>query len=123
MSLNLIFGNILFIGGVISGALVGLFFYKEEFMGGYNSFRRRLTRLGHISFFGIGILNILFSLSTQNIEMSDNLEYASYALVIAGITMPLVCFLTAFKLPFRHLFFIPVIATFIGISLFIKELL
>ena len=32
-------------------------------MGGYASLRRRMTRLGHISFFGLGIINVLFALS------------------------------------------------------------
>src|SRR4051812_205671 len=38
--------------GVLGGAVVGLFFHRDEWLGGYGSWRRRLARLGHISFFG-----------------------------------------------------------------------
>jgi hypothetical protein len=33
------------LAGVLSGAIIGLFFAREDFMGGYQSWRRRLTRL------------------------------------------------------------------------------
>ena len=49
--------------GVVSGAIIGLFFHREDWMGGYNSFRRRLTRLGHISFFGLAFVNMGFALT------------------------------------------------------------
>lgn len=48
--LNLVGGWLGMLAGVLSGALVGLFFYRDDWMGGYDSWRRRLTRLGHISF-------------------------------------------------------------------------
>ena len=34
--------------GVVSGAVIGLFFHREDWMGGYQSCRRRLSRLRHI---------------------------------------------------------------------------
>jgi hypothetical protein len=48
--------------GILSGAFIGLFFHQEHWLGGYNSFPRRLVRLGHISFFGLGILSVLLGL-------------------------------------------------------------
>ncbi len=51
------------LGGVLSGAVIGLFFLKPDWMGGYGSQPRRLVRLGHISFFGIGLINLFFALS------------------------------------------------------------
>ena len=45
--------------GVLSGAIIGLFFHREDWMGGYGSYRRRLTRLGHISFFWAGVGELL----------------------------------------------------------------
>ena len=35
--------------GVVSGATIGLFFHREAFLGGYDTWRRRLVRLGHPS--------------------------------------------------------------------------
>src|SRR3954451_12755656 len=57
------------LGGVVSGAVLGLFFHKENWMGGSASFRRRLARLGHISFFGLGFLNLLLAFTNQLVAL------------------------------------------------------
>lgn len=102
--------------GAVSGALIGLGFHRESWAGGYGSFRRRLMRLGHIAFFGLGILNVLFGLYAASLpRAAGSLSIASWALVIAGVTMPAVCFLTAWKEPFRHLFPIPVLGVLVGV--------
>jgi hypothetical protein len=46
--------------GFVSGMVLGLFFHRENWLGGYGSFQRRMYRLGHISFFGLGAVNALF---------------------------------------------------------------
>lgn len=121
MEINLIFAFILFMCGIVAGAVLGLFFYKDDFLGGYSSFKRRIVRLGHISFFGIGILNVLFYLSAKSLALSPSeLNLSSLLFIVAGVTMPLVCFLSAYKIYFRHLFFIPVLSTFFAIYFFIK---
>ena len=40
-------------------------------MGGYGSFRRRLARLGHISFFGLGFLNLLLAFTNQLVGLPE----------------------------------------------------
>ncbi len=103
--------------GVISGAVIGLFFHRGDWMGGYNSFRRRMTRLGHIAFFGIGFINLLFGLTIHAHPIADGAaRIAAVGLIIALATMSLCCFLTAWrKVPFRHFFFIPVLGAGTGI--------
>jgi hypothetical protein len=114
--LNLVGGWAGMLAGVLSGAIVGLFFHREDWMGGYASHRRRLTRLGHISFFGLGILNLLFAVTAEPLHLAArSLSIASIGLMTAAITMPICCFLTAWKKPFRHLFPIPVVAATVGI--------
>ena len=104
--------------GVLSGALIGLFFHREDWMGGYNSFRRRLTRLGHISFFGLGFVNFFFAISHEVDGVATGCALpAAVAFTIGAITMPTCCFLSAWKKPFRHFFFIPVISVATGIIL------
>ena len=104
--------------GVLSGALIGLFFHREDWMGGYNSFRRRLTRLGHISFFGLGFINFFFAISHHVAGVATGCAIpAAIAFTVGAITMPTFCFLTAWKKPFRHFFFIPVISVATGIIL------
>lgn len=104
------------LGGLISGSIIGLFFYREEWMGGYSSFRRRMARLGHISFFGLGFINVLFSLSAAVRVLPEVcLQAASVGFILSAVTMPLCCFLAAWRQPFRHLFPIPVLSMLAGI--------
>lgn len=112
-ALNLLAGWSGFLGGALSGAVIGLFFHREEWLGGYGSFRRRMLRLGHIAFFGLGLINILFALSIHSISTPANA--ASAFLMIGLVTMPLNCFATAWRESFRHLFFIPAGSTSLGV--------
>ena len=107
--------------GLLSGALIGLFFHEEAFAGGYGSFRRRMLRLGHIAFFGLGIINVIFSLtltSTGVILRSPGI--ASISLIAAAILMPLICFLAAWKKAFRHIFALPVVCAAIPLILLLE---
>jgi len=98
--MNWIAGWWLTLAGFASGAALGLFFHRAEFLGGYGSFRRRMLRLGHIALCALGMLNLIVGLSAQT----------SPLLIAGGAMMPAVCFLTAWKEKCRHLFFIPVLA-------------
>jgi hypothetical protein len=110
---NLAAGWYGFLGGVLSGMIIGLFFHREGWLGGYDSFPRRMVRLGHIAFFGLGLINILFALSAPGASFWT--DVASVSLTVGLITMPLNCFVTAWKKSFRHLFFIPAGGTGLGV--------
>jgi len=113
---NLLAGWIGMLGGIISGAIIGLFFHREEWMGGYSCLRRRMTRLGHISFFGLGFINLFFAFSAQTLALPETqARLASAGFVLGAISMPLCCFLTAWRKPFRHLFPIPVLSILLGV--------
>lgn len=109
--INLVAGWIGMLLGALSGALLGLFFHRKDWAGGYTSFRRRMMRLGHIAFFGLGFLNILLELTMEARPLpSIYTGVASYSLIIGALTMPICCFLTAWRREFRHSFPIPVLA-------------
>jgi hypothetical protein len=72
-------------------------------------------RLGHIACFGLGLINILYALSAATLPPSSAAHVGSLLLVVGMITMPLNCFLSAWRKPFRHLFFIPAGSTTAGI--------
>jgi len=122
-STSLLAGWIGLLCGVVSGALIGLFFHREDWMGGYDSFRRRLTRLGHISFFGLGFVNLFFGLTIAALRLADSptLALAGKCLIVGAVTMPICCFLSAWRKPFRHLFPIPVVSVLAGISLLLAS--
>jgi len=103
------------VAGVLSGALIGTRFHRDAFMGGYESFSRRLVRLGHISFFGLGILNVLYGLSAPAAARQTQ-DVGGVGLVVGVATMPTVCFLTAWHKSFRHLFALPVVAVLLGVG-------
>lgn len=119
--LNWYFGWSLLLSAFVTGAAIGLFFHDESWWGGYSSFRRRIVRLGHIAQAALGMMNVLYSLSPWPTAGTWQASVAAWAFVVGGVSMPTVCFLSGWRKPFRHLFFIPVaslmtavIATLLG---------
>ena len=103
--------------GVASGAIIGLFFHREDWMGGYGSYRRRLTRLGHISFFGLSFVNFCFAFTQSVLPLRAPLgSLAMAAFLLGAISMPTCCFLSAWRKPLRHFFFIPVSGILVGVA-------
>jgi len=104
--------------GFVSGALLGLNFARENWLGGYTSLRRRMYRLGHISFFGLGFVNLMFYLTAKlNPELpATPLSIASLAFVISALTMPVCCLVLAHHPAAKPpvLFAVPVMALFTG---------
>lgn len=114
-NVNLLAGWVGVVGGVLSGAVIGLFFHRDGWVGGYGAFARRMLRLGHISFFGIGFLNFALALTFASVAIaSTHAQVAAYAMVAGAVSMPLMCFLTAWRTAFRHLFFIPVLSVLVS---------
>ena len=107
--------------GLVSGAIIGLGFHRESFAGGYGSFRRRMLRLGHVAFFALGMVNVLYALTlTSSSVVPGSPQIASACLAAGGFAMPAVCFLTAWKTPFRHAFSLPVILVLVPIVLLLE---
>jgi hypothetical protein len=122
---NLLAGWTSLLLGFVSGAVPGLYFWREEWLGGYGSWRRRMVRLAHISFFGLGFINLFFALTLAQLGLSATsgpLYLASWLLVTGNWAMPAVCYLAAWRLPFRHLFFIPVICELLGVGILVRAL-
>ena len=109
--------------GVLLGAAQGLFFHRDEWLGGYGSWRRRLTRLGHVSLFGIALLNLGFHFTVAGFPVRGGLILASRLLLVAAVAMPLLCYLSAFRRGFRHLFFVPVLSVAGAVVLLLWRLL
>ena len=114
---NLYFAWGLMLAGMLAGAVIGLSFHKQDWLGGYAAWPRRMVRLGHIAFFGTGMLNLGFALSLPHIDPTGDggllLTATSILLIVGAATMPTVCFACAWRKPLRNLFFIPA-ASLIG---------
>jgi len=120
MQVNLHVGWIAILLGLLVGAGIGLFFHDEKWMGGYASRRRRLLRLGHIALVGTGLLNVGLALSADSLEIGDGLRLPSILMIVGSATMPAVCFLSVWREPFRHLFFVPVLSLVGAVALFLR---
>jgi len=114
-NLNLILAWLWIVLGFVTGMVLGMFFHGENWLGGYASFKRRMYRLGHISFFGLGAVNLLFWLTMQKIPPAWPMAgVASWAFIIGAITMPLCCMVMA-HFPKTHLIFaVPVVSLITG---------
>ena len=123
-NLNLLVAWLWILLGFISGMALGMFFHGENWLGGYGSFRRRMYRLGHISFFGLGAVNLLFCLTVQNFSLAGPLvHFASLAFIIGAIAMPICCVVMA-HFPKAHLIFsVPVVSLITGGILTLMELI
>src|SRR5262245_47644119 len=76
------------LSAVATGGGVGWFFWREDVMGGYGSWRRRLTRLGHIALAALGFLNMVYALSPLPAAGTWQGQGASVCLVVGGLAMP-----------------------------------
>jgi hypothetical protein len=103
------------LGGVLSGSAIGLYFHREEWLGGYGSFPRRMLRLGHISFFGLGFLNLLFALTLASAAPAEGAaRVASWGFLAGAVLMPACCYLCAWRKPLWILFPLPVTCLGVG---------
>jgi hypothetical protein len=119
-SVNLYFAWTWMLAGMVSGAVMGVFFHRHDWLGGFGSWRRRMVRLAHIAFFGTGLLNLGFALSRGLLERPGEpdplLWVASVLLIVGAVAMPTVCYAAAWRDPLRHLFFIPVVSLMGGVA-------
>jgi hypothetical protein len=119
---NLILAWLWILLGFISGMALGMFFHGENWLGGYGSFKRRMYRLGHISFFGLGAVNLLFCLTVQKFSLAGQLvSVASWAFIVGAIAMPICCVVMA-HFPKAHMIFaVPVVNLIAGGILILME--
>jgi hypothetical protein len=121
---NLILAWLWLLLGFVAGMVLGMFFHGENWLGGYASFKRRMYRLGHISFFGLGAVNLLFCLTVQNFSLAGQLvSVASWAFIVGAISMPVCCVVMA-HFPKAHMIFaVPVVSLIAGGILTLMEVI
>ena len=119
--LNLVFAWVWILAGFLSGMLLGLKFHDDNWLGGYSSFKRRMYRLAHISFFGLGAVNLFFYLTVKDLALGGPGNWASLAFVLGGVTMPLCCWLMAASKKFQPAFAVPVVSLISAAILTILE--
>jgi hypothetical protein len=113
--INLVAAWIGILLGFLSGMLMGLFFHREQWLGGYSSFKRRLYRLAHISLFGLGVVNLCFFFTVRMLSLSGAMvTIASCCLLAGAVSMPMCCVAMAHFPRTLPLFSVPVLGLLAG---------
>jgi len=124
MTVNLYFAWVWILCGLLAGTVQGLWFHRADWLGGYDSWQRRMTRLGHVAFLGTALVNLALFLTVSSLSLDPEAFATPSILVLVGsLTMPVVCYLSAWKKPVRHLFFVPALGLVAGVALFTLEIL
>jgi hypothetical protein len=111
IQLNLLAAWIGILLGFCSGALIGTKFHNENWLGGYASFKRRMYRLGHVSFFGLAVMNLMFCFTAQAIPLAGvQINWAAWSFVVGAATMPACCVTLAHWPKAHALFAVPVVS-------------
>lgn len=109
--------------GVLTGLVMGLWSFDgpmpvPPWLGDYGATARRLARLGHIAFLGLGILNLLLvrELAETSLGMAER-RVAATAMNIGNVFLPLVLFAAAAWQPLKYLLPVPACSVFIALVL------
>jgi len=78
-------GWIMILAAFVSGAGIGLFFWRENFLGGYGSWRRRLIRLGHIALAALGLFNVVYAMTPAELIRGWRMEWSGVGLIVGGV--------------------------------------
>ncbi|MEI8288086.1 MAG: hypothetical protein WCH99_01325 [Verrucomicrobiota bacterium] len=122
--INLLLAWLWILLGFASGMVMGIFFHRENWLGGYASFQRRMYRLGHISFFGLGGLNLMFCFTARHFMLPGPMtQIASLAFFTGAIAMPVCCAIMAGFPKATMIFSVPVVSLITGGVLVFWELI
>jgi hypothetical protein len=120
---NRVVGWCSFVLGITTGLVMGMWSFGgpvpvPEFLGEYNDLSRRLARLGHIAFFGLGILNVLLARELPRLTLTPTIRrVASVAMNFGNLFLPLTLLAAAAFHPLKY--FMPIPATSVFIALVI----
>lgn len=103
--------------GFLSGMVLGLGFNREHWLGGYASWKRRLYRLGHISFFGLGLVNLMYYFTAREAITREAWGICGLGFVVGAVTMPVCCLIVAHFPKAKALFAIPVVSLLLAAGL------
>jgi hypothetical protein len=109
--------------GVGTGLLLGLWSFDgpmavPEWLGAYDATSRRLVRLGHIAFLGLGILDVLLARELPRLALTRRLaRVASGAMVFGNVLLPPVLLAAGAWRPCKYLLPFPATAVLVSLAL------
>jgi hypothetical protein len=109
--------------GVGSGLVLGLWSFDgpvsvPEWLGPYDATSRRLVRLGHIAFVGLGILDVLLARELPRLALGAGARRAAAGLMILGnALLPPVLVAAGAWRPAKYALPLPATAVFLSLGL------
>ena len=109
--------------GIATGLVMGLWSFDgpmptPAWLGEYSDTPRRLARLGHIAFIGLGILNILLARELAETALTTSARrVASQAMNVGNVLLPLTLFAAAAWRPAKYAMALPASAVFVAMCL------
>ena len=108
---------------ILSGMVMGLWAFGEPMsisppFDDYSSLPRRFIRLGHISFFGLGLLNVLIADLCVRLPFGGHhRHWALLSMNVGNIGLPPLLFAAAYESAFLYLMPIPAAAVLTALTL------
>ena len=109
--------------GVATGLVMGLWSFDgpvlpPKMLEDYSDVHRRLARLGHIAFFGLGILNILLAREFHALDLGQGQKrVAAWAMNFGNVFLPLTLFAAAVWHPLKYTMPLPATSVFVAIAI------
>ena len=109
--------------GVVSGMILGLWSFGgplpvPEGIGGYGELARRFLRLGHIAFFGLGLINLAIAGHSGRLNFSPTARRRALMLINLGnVGLPPLLLAAAWQPVLLYLMPVPVVCVFAALAL------
>ncbi len=109
--------------GAATGLTLGLWSFDgpapvPAWLGEYDDTSRRMARLGHIAFFGLGLVNLALAANLPRFALGPGAARAASRLMNFGnVFLPLTLFAAAAHRPLKYLMPFPAVAVFLALAL------
>ncbi len=109
--------------GVAAGLVMGLWSFDgplqpPAWIGGYTDTSRRLVRLAHIAFIGLGLIDILIARELAQSALRPKARaVASWSMAFGNVALPLTLVAAAIYSPLKYVMGVPAGAVFLALIL------
>ncbi|MHC4953406.1 MAG: hypothetical protein ACYTGZ_05905 [Planctomycetota bacterium] len=109
--------------GAATGTVLGLWSFDgpvptPPFLGAYDETARRLARLGHIAFFGLGFLNLFVARELPRLGLTEGgRRLAARAMNFGNLGLPLTLFAASAYAPLKYAMALPASAVLLALVL------
>lgn len=119
--LNRVIGWTSLMMGALMGLILGLWSFdgplpSPAWIGGYGDVSRRLLRLAHIAFFGLGILNLLMTNEARRWQGLTPSPVIAALMNIGNLLLPVTLIAAAAFPPFKYLLPVPALCIFAALG-------